>query len=446
MSKTLQYGLYELCKMRIDGDDEFRSRSFRKNFSVVDDDLFDEYRLWQLKKTVKLVKENSPFYARLYAAHNVSADDINSLDDIQKLPFTTPQDLSDSSYSLLCTSQGQVEKPVTFFSSGSTGMKKRVFFSQRDIQKIFEFLPRGMNTVVDRDKGRCLVFLQNSHGRGIGGILAQSLINFGMKAWAADLHDDPEKLYELSVNNKVNVWFGDAITIYRATRILAEKHDLSELGMQCIFITMTNIPQSMSDYLAETWNCRVSTHYGLTESGWGLAVDCDVCSGYHYNEIDHIIEIADPVTGTSLPYGSEGEVILTNISRDCMPLVRYRTGDIAKLEKSVCGSHLDVLGHIVRRKEGAYMLHGHELFPALFDEVLFGTSGMLDYRIFTDGNKLTFEIETLDPPAFDADVLQSRLSALDVMQGLPTPEILPLPCGALREYCFEKKRITVRSL
>ena len=279
MSKTLQYGLYELCRMRIEQDAEFRAQSARGDFSVVDDELFDEYRLWQLKKTVKLVKENSAFYGRLYAKYNVGAEDIGSLSDIHKLPFTTPKDLSGTSYSFLCTSQGEVEKPVTFFSSGSTGMKKRIFFSQRDIQKIFEFLPRGMNTVVDRDEGRCVVFLQNSQGRGIGGILAQSLIRFGMQAWAADLHDDPEELYELSVKNRANVWFGEAITIYRATRILAEKHDLSKLGMQCIFITMTNIPQSMIDYLAETWQCRVSTHYGLTESGWGLAVDCDVCSG-----------------------------------------------------------------------------------------------------------------------------------------------------------------------
>ena len=91
------------------------------------------------------------------------------------------------------------------------------------------------------------------------------------------------------------------------------------------------------------------------------------------------------------------------------------------------------------------MLQGHELFPALFDEVLFGTDGLLDYRIFTDGNKLTFEIETLDPERFDADGLRNRLAALDVMQGLPAPEITLLPCGALREYCFEKKRIMGRT-
>lgn len=445
MSKTLQFGLYELCKNRIAADAEFRNQSVRTDFDTVDDALFDEYRIWQIKKTVKLVKENSAFYGRLYAQHNVGADDINSLEDLAKLPFTEPKDLSGTSYGFLCTSQSDVEKPVTFFSSGSTGMKKRIFFSQADIRKIFEFLPRGMNTVVDRDEGRCLVFLQNSQGRGIGSILANSLIAFGMQAWAADLRDDPDDIYKTTVDNAVNVWFGDAMTIYRATRILEKRHELSALGMKCIFITMMNIPQSMIDYLARAWNCRVSTHYGLTESGWGLAVDCDVCPGYHYNELDHFIEIVDPETGAPVPYGQEGEVVLTNLSRDCMPLVRYRTGDIAHVEKSVCGSHLFVLGHIKRRKEGAYSLSGRELYPALFDEVLFATDGMLDYRIFAEGDTLAFDIETADPAEFDAAGLAARLAALDELRGLPTPRVNALPCGALREFCFEKKRILERA-
>lgn len=445
MSKTLQFGLYELCKNRIAADEAFRNQSARTNFDTVDDALFDEYRIWQLKKTVKLVKENSAFYGRLYARHNVGADDINSLEDLAKLPFTEPKDLSGTSYGFLCTSQGDVEKPVTFFSSGSTGMKKRIFFSQADIRKIFEFLPRGMNTVVDRDEGRCLVFLQNSQGRGIGSILANSLIAFGMQAWAADLRDDPDDIYKTTVDNKVNVWFGDAMTVYRTTRLLEKRHDLSALGMKCIFITMMNISQSMIDYLAKAWNCRVSTHYGLTESGWGLAVDCDVCPGYHYDELDHFIEIIDPETGAPLPCGQEGEIVLTNLSRDCMPLVRYRTGDIAKVEKAVCGSHLFVLGHIRRRKEGAYSLSGRELYPALFDEVLFATDGMLDYRIFAEGETLAFDIETVDSAEFDADGLVARLAALDELRGLPVPRVNALPCGALREFCFEKKRILERT-
>ena len=265
MSVSLQEGLYGLCKMRMDSDADYPGPRPER----VDDAAFDAYRLWQLQKTVRRVRENSPFYRRLFERAGVTEADILSLADIAKLPFTFPADLSGTSYSLLCTSQSEVEKPVTFYSSGSTGTKKRIYFSMADIQKILDFLPRGMNTVIDRDEARVLVFLQNSQGRGIGSILAKSLVDFGMQGWTADLQDSTDDILRATVEHKINVWFGDAITIYRATKILAQEHDLRAVGMQCIFITMSNIPQSMIDYLHCAWGCRVSTHYGLTESGWG---------------------------------------------------------------------------------------------------------------------------------------------------------------------------------
>lgn len=444
MSVSLQAGLYDLCRLRIEKDEEFRAQSARGNFDAVDDELFDEYRLWQLKRTVRRVRTNSPFYRRLFERAGVTEDDLHSLADIAKLPFTFPADLAGTSYSLLCTSQGEVEKPVTFYSSGSTGTKKRIFFSMADIQKILDFLPRGMNTVVDRDEARVLVFLQNSQGRGIGSILAQSLNAFGMQGWTADLQESTDDILRATVEHKINVWFGDAITIYRATRVLEKQADLRSLGMQCIFITMSNIPQSMIDYLHSAWGCRVSTHYGLTESGWGLAVDCDICPGYHYDELNHIVEVVDPETGGPVPEGQEGEVVLTNIARECMPLIRYRTGDIATLTRSVCGSHLMTLGHIRRRKEGATEYNGHYIYPALFDEVLFSTDGLLDYRIFLEGGRISLDVEVLDEADFDAVGLKERLMALPFMAGAPEMELRLLKSGALREHCYEKKRILER--
>lgn len=444
MYVSLQEGLYDLCRLRIEKDEEFKAQSARGNFDAVDDALFDEYKLWQLKKTVRRVRTKSLFYRRLFEKAGVTEDDLHSLEDIAKLPFTFPADLAGTSYSLLCTSQGEVEKPVTFYSSGSTGTKKRIFFSMADIQKILDFLPRGMNTVIGRDEARVLVFLQNSQGRGIGSILAQSLNAFGMQGWTADLQDSTDDILCATVEHKINVWFGDAITIYRATRVLEKQADLRSLGMQCIFITMSNIPQSMIDYLHSAWGCRVSTHYGLTESGWGLAVDCDVCPGYHYDELDHIVEVVDPETGGPVPEGREGEVVLTNISRDCMPLIRYRTGDIATLTRSVCGSHLMTLGHIRRRKEGATEYNGHYIYPALFDEVLFSTDGLLDYRIFLEGGRISLDVEVLDEALFDAVGLKERLMALPFMAGAPEIELNLLKSGALREHCYEKKRILER--
>jgi len=439
---SLEKGLYDLCRLRIAEDEEFRTQAKNRNFDSVDDALFDEYKLWQLKKNVRRMREKSPFYRRRLAAAGVTEDDITALADISKMPFTFPVNLSGTSYALTCMSQSQIEKPVTFYSSGSTGTKKRIFFSMADIKKILDFLPRGMNTVIGREEGRCQVFLQNSQGRGIGGILAQSLNAFGMKGWTSDLADSVEDIIQLTLDNNINVWFGEAITILRATRILSQRMDLTKLGMKCVFITMTNISDSMKSYLEKAWNCPVSTHYGLTESGWGLAVDCDVCPGYHYDEMNHIIEIVDPDTGEVLPYGTEGEVVLTNIARDCMPLLRYRTGDIAKLTRSECGSHLDVLGHIVRRKEGATVIKGKDIFPALFDEPIFSMEDVLDYRLFIgEDESFTIDLEVLDPEHFDKDELLRRLALVPELSVLENTKLITLPCGALRKFCFEKKRI-----
>ena len=156
------------------------------------------------------------------------------------------------------------------------------------------------------------------------------------------------------------------------------------------------------------------------------------------------MEVGDPETGERLPEGEEGEVVLTNIARDCMPLIRYRTGDIAVMQKSVCGSHLAVLGHIRRRKEGATQYNGHYIYPALFDEVLFSTDGLLDYRIFLDGGRISLDVECLDEGTFDTGTLKARIMALPFMAGAPEVEIKLLPCGALREVCYEKKRILAR--
>lgn len=130
MSKTLQYGLYELCRMRIEQDEEFRAQSARGDLSVVDDELFDEYRLWQLKKTVKLVKENSAFYGRLYAKYNVGAEDIGSLSDIQKLPVHHAE------------GPFRYELQLSLYLAGRSGKAGDIFLLRIDrYEKAYLFLP-----------------------------------------------------------------------------------------------------------------------------------------------------------------------------------------------------------------------------------------------------------------------------------------------------------------
>ena len=142
MGVNLEEGLFELCSKRIMADEEFIAVARNRNFCKVNNDLFQEFRLYQLKKTIRHVYENSCFYREKFRERSVGPEDIKSLKDIEKFPFTFPEDLRHSSYDFLCISQRDVENPVTFFSSGTTGIRKRIYFSRADIIKIMQFLPR----------------------------------------------------------------------------------------------------------------------------------------------------------------------------------------------------------------------------------------------------------------------------------------------------------------
>lgn len=452
MGVHLEEGLFELCSKRIMADEGFKTVARNRNFGKVNSDLFQEFRLYQLKKTIKYVSENSRFYGKKFREKSVGPSDIKSLKDIEKFPFTFPEDLKHSSYDFLCISQRDVEKPVTFFSSGTTGIRKRIYFSRADIIKIMEFLPRGMNTVTDRDNGIIQILLPNSAGRGIGYLLAESLKSFGMRAVISDMGWPADKIIRSCLDEKPDVCFGDAGTIFRVTKEMAGKMDLSKLGVKVLFLTMSNVSRSMKEYLEKAWNCRVATHYGLTEMGWGLAVDCDSCDGYHYNELDVIAEVVDPETGKVLPEGEEGELVFTSIGREAMPIIRFTSGDISSLSKGSCGSSLKLMGHIVRRTEGMYDLgDGRYIYPALLEEAIYSIQEVVDYKASVKGRKLYIDLETVDkayygrPEESVKKEAMERLLAIDEIRNSQvelTVELLEN--GSLKPFCHQKKRIEER--
>ncbi|MGE4587947.1 MAG: DVU_1553 family AMP-dependent CoA ligase [Mangrovibacterium sp.] len=430
-------------------DKEFKKTAKHRNFDQVDHELFQEFKLYQLRKTIRYVSEKSRFYKEKFEANHVRAEDIECLSDIEKFPFTLPEDLRNNGFDFLCISQGCVEKPVTFYSSGTTGLKKRIYFSNGDIMKILQFLPCGMNTVVDKQEGVIQIFLPNSSGRGIAHLLAKSLESYGMRAVVSDMEASCEEIMQTCLEHRPNVWFGDAGTIFRVTKEMESRMDLSGLGMKVLFLTMSNISDSMKRYLEKVWNCRVATHYGLTEMGWGLAVDCDTCNGYHYNELDVIAEVVDPETGRVLPDGETGELVLTSIGREAMPIIRFRSGDISSLSECTCGHNLQVMRHIVRRIEGMYQLSEHKyIYPALLEEALYSVEEVIDYRASVKGRQLLIDLETVDPAdrrrseAAIKEEVKKRLLEIDIIRDYEMELAVELlETGALKPFCLQKKRI-----
>jgi phenylacetate-CoA ligase len=438
----LQDGLMKLCFERMKNDE-----SWLKNHQLPEKmnyEIFQEYKLYQLQQTITLAYNNSSFYKKKFDEYGVSPSTLKTFADLEKFPFTYPEDISGNSYDFLCVSQSKVEKPVTFFSSGTTGIKKRIYFSENDVKNIMKFLAIGMNCVASTDE-ICQVIMPNSQGRGIGSILANSLMKNGMKAFATDIFSTSEEQIKKTIENKVTVWFGDTGTIYRITKECENKYDLKSLGMKILFPTIGNISQTMKEYLEKAWNCKVITHYGLTEAGWGLAVDClSDTSGYHYDEIDTYIECLDPITSMPVDEGTPGELVFTTLGRESMPLIRYKSRDYATLKHGgcKCGRECDVLGHIIKRIGGYKSLNGVEINPPMLEDTLFSCKELIDYRLYSNNKKLIIELELINNTQAILDKLKKNIETLPVIKksGFEV-ELVVKGHNELKQFALEKKRI-----
>lgn len=429
MAISLETGLFGLCEKSILKDEGFLRGLKNRDSIRVDTELFRAYRLYRLKETLRYAYANSAFYRELYDSAGVDVETVRSLEDLQRLPFTTPEDVARGGFRFLCVSQGQVEKPVSYISTGTTGLKKRVFFSRRDIADIMDFLAVGMDTVA-MPGSVVQILLPDAQGRGIGPLLAKALQAGGLRAYATGMELDSEEQIRQTMENRPDIWFGDAATVYRITKQCERGCDLSSLGVRIMFLTMEHVSESVTRNLERIWNCRVCTHYGLTEMGWGLAVDCPSGQGYHYNEFGVVAELVDPMTGRPVGLdGAEGELVFTSLGREAMPLIRYRSHDIATLTSKPCscGCGLQTMGHIGRRMEGVRTLEGGgQIYPAMFDDAVFGCGPVVGYDMFLDSkeNRLVLRVETAWEEAGLSGRLAGRIQEIQQVRGMAPPRIL----------------------
>lgn len=438
---SFEQGLHEICARRIGQDEEFQ-RLHPDWQRKADEEILQEYREFQFRRTVKHVYEHSSFYREQFKRNGIAADEIRTFRDLEKLPFTYPTDLRGSGYGLLCISQSKVERPVTFFSSGTTGVRKRIYFSEADMRHIMDFIGTAMNTIADTEDTRIMSLMTNSEGRGASELFAKSVRSRGMEAVVADMAAPVEELLEVSVRNRCNVWFGDVTTMYRIARESEGKMELKQLGIKLLFVTMGHISKPMRSHLASAFGCEVIAHYGLTEVGWGFAIECKKCKGYHFNEMDVYTEVIDPKTGKRADDGVVGELTYTIIGRDAMPLIRYRSGDMAYCMDADCGQNLRTIGPITRRVEGAVRIgKDHLLYPAMLEEVLYTIDEIEDYRPYIDGEQLVLYVELCRESGSVKEKLMEKLQSLPEIGNMKRPRIETLPSGTLRKFCFEKKHI-----
>ncbi|MGN0618715.1 MAG: phenylacetate--CoA ligase family protein [Ruminiclostridium sp.] len=352
---------------------------------------------FRLSKTVKRVYENVPLYRERMDAAGVKPEDIRTVDDLKKLPFTYKQDLRDTyPYGMFAVPMDKVVR--LHASSGTTGKQIVVGYTQNDLDMWAECCARALTAAGADEKD----FMHVSYG-------------YGLFTGGLGLHGGAEKIgmtvIPVSTGNtkrQINIIkdFGSTVICCTPSYALYLAETMEEEG-----ITKDDIKLKAGLFGAEPWTeemrkdiesklgLKALDIYGLTEVvGPGVAFECEEQTGMHINEDNFIVETIDPDTGEVLPEGEQGELVFTCITKEAFPLIRYRTRDIGVLSRKPCscGRTLVKMLKPRGRSDDMLIIRGVNVFPTQIESVLlsFGNTAPF-YQIVVDrvNNVDTFEVK-----------------------------------------------------
>lgn len=413
----------------------------------------EELQLKRLKKTIESAK-NSSHYGKLFSELNITSENIHSLDDLRKIPFTTKDDLRN------CYPFGMASIPLkdcvrVHSSSGTTGNPTVVLHSKKDLDEWANQVARCMFMVGLRDTD---VF-QNTSG-------------YGMFTGGLGFQYGAEKLGALTVpaaagNTKRQIKF---ITDFGttclhiipsyATRLAEVFYELGidprkETKLKTICIGAEPHSEEQRKRIEQLLGVKAYNCFGMSEmNGPGVAFECTEQNGLHIWEDYVIVEIIDPVTLEPVPDGTIGELVLTTINREAMPLFRYRTRDLTRIIPGTCpcGRTHKRLDRFKGRSDDMIILKGVNIFPIQIEKILMNFKELANNYLITietvgNSDEMQVEVEISDLFTDDYSTLQKLSKNITHQlkdELLITPRLKLVAKGSLPVQ--EGKAIRVRDL
>ena len=386
---------------------------WNKEIETMPREQLEELQLKRLQETVTRVYENVKPYREKMEKAGIKPEDIKTLDDLSKLPFTVKQDLRDNyPYGMFAVPMEQVTE--IHASSGTTGKQTVVGLTEKDVDIWAEIAARALSAMgVDKNS-----VVQTSYG-------------FGLFTGGFGAHYGARKIGAVAIptssgNSKrqINIMkdFGSTFLCCTPSYALSLRETLLDMGY-----TKDDIKLQGGAFGAEPWTEEIRQEiqdklginaydiYGLSEiMGPGVGYECADQSGMHINEDHFIVEVIDPETGEVVPDGSMGEIVFTCITKEALPLIRYRTRDIATINKGMCrcGRTFARMSKPMGRSDDMLIIRGVNVFPSQIEEVLMKTEGvaphyqiivdrinnkdMLDVLVEVSNKDLTDEIKSLE--------------------------------------------------
>lgn len=384
----------------------------RTGLSSVKQSGLQAYQLKNLVEILGYTKNNSSFYQKKFI--NWDYHQIKSLDDFKKLPFTTADDIEKDPFSFLCIPQHQVDRIVTLNTSGTSGKRKRIFFSDTDLQKTVDFFDYGMRSLID-PTDRVLVLLPGQSDGSIGDLLKKALGRTKTPCTIFGLMTDLEAVEHVIITNQINCIVGIPIQVLYLSRSKPKCFGQIEK----VLLSTDYVPNSMVAELNQKFECQVFNHYGMTEMGYGGGVECAALNGYHLREADLYFEIINPETGQPVEDGHDGEIVFTSFNRQAMPLIRYRTGDIGGFSTTPCpcGTLLRTLKKVEGRLKNRIKLANDRFIDLnVFEETLLGDENILDYQATVKNDSLlSIQVSFCHENRRDEKIRQIRQMLTDIL-------------------------------
>ncbi|MEF9918641.1 MAG: phenylacetate--CoA ligase [Eubacterium sp.] len=375
-----------------------------------------EIQFKRLKKTIKHVYKNVPYYRTLFQENRLKPEDIRSLDDIRLLPLTTKDDLRQNyPFGLFAVPK---EKIVRYHaSSGTTGNPTVVGYTKKDLKVWAECIARlaTMAGVTKRDTAH----ISFGYGLFTGAFgLHQGLERVGAGVVPMSSGNTKKQIKIMKDFNATALIGTPSYALHLAE--VAQEMGLdpaTDLNLRVGLFGGEGSTEAMRTKLSETFGIFATENYGMSELiGPGVSGECPALQGMHINEDHFIAEIIDPITLEVLPEGATGELVITPISKQALPLLRYRTKDITRLDHTPCscGRTTTRMAKIEGRTDDMLIISGVNVFPSQIEEVLLSINGIGSNYLITVSKKGYLDKIDIDVEVIDHDLLDSvtKLDAL----------------------------------
>ncbi|MGE4509281.1 MAG: phenylacetate--CoA ligase family protein [Eubacteriaceae bacterium] len=370
----------------------------------------------RLKETLHRVYDKVPYYKNMFIDKGVHPDDIKSLDDMHLLPLTTKEDLRKNyPFGLFAKPKNEIVRYHA--SSGTTGKPTVVGYTRNDIEVWTEMIARlaTMAGVTAKDTAQ-ITFGFGLFTGAFG--LQQGLERIGAGVIPMS-SGNTQKQIMIMQDFQTTTLIG---TPSYALHLAETAYDMGIDPKKDLFLKYglfggEGSTEEMRNKLNEAWGIFATENYGMSELiGPGVAGECQALTGMHICEDHFIAEIIDPETLEVLPEGSVGELIITPISKEALPLIRYRTKDITRLDSSPCscGRTTTRIAKLSGRTDDMLIIGGVNVFPSQIEGVLLGIEGIgsnYQIRVLKKGylDKIEIDVEVANSDLLDSVTLLDAL-------------------------------------